>query len=550
MLLGSCARSAPSIAAVSGGSWRLLLPCRLLQRNVSHSSFLTGTRCFGVVCHTFPRFQRLNGHTNAGANAAAAAATTTRRRGRGRGRKKKEEKEEEADGDGVDIDMELEPVDLGKLALPLHLMETIPPDVIANIVAKDKTIVFSPHRKKHDVTRRIMRMKYRYSIQSLGKVFHFCFFAPTDTNRNGAVRNITPEDFQRVKDKMRTLTRFIIVDERWPLEMSIEVTPIIERAPSDNNSLVDVANMLSRVLADELHIGAWCGISSTPVLAKMACEAGRNEPSLHPAALASGGILSLKHYDLPTHESLKEFLANVPLSDIPVLGEAQVELLKTVYGIRNCGDISTQEERMGFSLAPATMDFFLSIAYGAIRLENEIGITLRQKGARCKAAQVRRESQYGRVVSEEQFINTVLTVFDSVHKDLLLYDFVTGRVSLETRRTVPRVFWVTEEYEDITPRTNNREILRETTLRLAKRFAPRRTKEFMDVYIVSIHFSDIRTWDEEYEGEANTHGRVRRRHRGKKPPLVGPEDKNNMGSKSKLMQWDEPIMPRGITVVM
>ncbi|EAN87785.1 hypothetical protein C3747_123g134 [Trypanosoma cruzi] len=547
MLLGSCARYAPSIAAVSGGSWRLLLPCRLLRRNVSHSFFLTGTRCFCVVCHTFPRLQRLNGDTNAGAVAATTTATTMTRRRRGR----RKRAEGEVDGEGVDIDMELEPVDLGKLALPLHLMETIPPDVIANIVAKDKTIVFSPHRKKHDVMRRITRMKYRYSVQPLGKVFHFCFFSPTGTTSNGAVRKITPEDFQRVKDKLRMLTRFIIVDKRWPLEVSVEVTPIIERAPSENNSLVDVANMLSRTLADELRIGAWCGISSTPVLAKMACEASRNQPPLRPAALASGGILSLKHYDLPTHESLKEFLADVPLSDIPVLGKAQVELLKSVYGIKKCGDISAQEDRMGFSLAPATMDFFLSIAYGAIRLENEIGITLRQKGTRCKAAQIRRESQYGRIVSEEQFINTVLTIFDSVHKDLLLHDFVTGRVSIDTRRTVPRVFWVTEEYEEITPRTNNREILRETTLRLAKRFAPRRTKEFLDVYIVSIHFSEIRTWDEEYGGASITHGNIRRRRRsGKKFPSGGPGEKDKVGIKNSLMQWNEPIMPRGITVVM
>ncbi|RNF01121.1 DNA-directed DNA polymerase [Trypanosoma conorhini] len=528
MLFTSCARYGPSLAVALGGSRRLLSPCRALRRGVLQSSCLTGATRFCVVGRTRPRLQR----TTQDADLVAAWMTTKREAGA----------EEEEARERQALDVELEPVDLKKLTLPLHSMETIPADVVANIVAKDKTIVFSPHRKQKDVTRRLLRMKYRYSIQPLGMVLHFRFFTLGGAKQEGAAATgITQDHFQRIKEKLRTFTRFIILDKRWPLEVSLEVTPIMQRSPTEFKSMEDVAHMLSRVMAEELHIGAWCGMSSTPVLAKMACEASQKQNPQDPKAVVSGGILCSRHYDLPTHEAVKEFVANIPLSDVPVMGKAQVELLKSVYGIRNCGDILAQEERLGFSLSQQTMEFFLSVAHGAMRLESEIGTTLRQKSPRCKSAQVRRESKYGRVISEEQFINTVLTVFDTVHKDLLLYDFVAGRVSLDTRRFVPRVFWVTEEYEDVTPRTNSRERLREAVLRLAKRFAPRRTEELLDMYILSIHLSDIRTWVEEYEGGSSGNGRVRRGPTVRKSAPVSPEEKKKKCGRE--VQWYEMMTP-------
>ncbi|ESL08417.1 hypothetical protein TRSC58_03880 [Trypanosoma rangeli SC58] len=533
MSFTSCVRYGPSLAVALSGTRRLQSLCCTLRRGVLQMSCLVSAKRFCAVCCTRRRLQRPR------RDAGVLATVTTKKR--------------EAECRAVDFDMELEPVDVKKLALPLHLMETIPPDVVANIMAKDKTIVFSPHRKQKDVTRRLLRMKYRYSIQSLGMVLHFRFFALGGDNQEGAttLAAITPDQFQRIKEKLRTLTRFIILDERWPLEVSVEVTPIMQHSPNEIKSIEDVVHMLSRVMAEELHVGAWCGMSSTPILAKMACEASQKQHPQDPKAVVSGGIMCSEHYNLPTHEAVEKFVANIPLSDVPVMGKAQVELLRSVYGIRTCGDILAQEERLGFSFSQQTMDFFLSVAYGAMRLESEIGTTLRQKGARCKSAQVRRESRYGRVISEEQFIKTVLTVFDTVHRDLLLYDFVAGRVSLDTRRFVPRVFWVTEEYEDVTPRTNNRERLQEAVLRLAKRFAPRRTKEVLDMYILSVHLSDVRTWTEEYEGEARPNSRVRRGPTVRKTAPVSPsEKKSKMRLRSPMARKDDANKPRGIKILM
>ncbi|RNE96740.1 DNA-directed DNA polymerase [Trypanosoma rangeli] len=536
MSFTSCVRYGSSLAVALSGTRRLQPPCCTLQRGMLQMSCLVGAQRFCAVCCTRRRLQRTR------RDADVLTAVTTKKREAG-----------EAECGGMDLDMELEPVDLKKLALPLHLMETIPPAVVANIVAKDKTIVFSPHRKQKDVSRRLFRMKHRYSIQPLGMVLHFRFFALHGDKQDGVTRlaDITPDHFHRIKEKLRTFTRFIVLDERWPLEVSVEVTPIMQRSPTEIKSIEDVVHMLSRVMAEELHVGAWCGISSTPILAKMACEASQKQHPQDPKAAVSGGILCSERYDLPTHEAVEKFVANIPLSDVPVMGKAQVELLKSVYGIRTCGDILAQDERLGFTFSQQTMEFFLSVAYGVMRVESEIGTTLRQKGARCKSAQVRRESRYGRVISEEQFIKTVLAVFDTVHRDLLLYDFVAGRISLDTRRFAPRVFWVTEEFEDVTPRTNNRERLQEAVLRLAKRFAPRRTKEMLDMYILSIHLSDVRTWTEEYEGGTHASCRARRGSTVRKTAPVPPsEKKSKMRLQSSMTRKDDANKPRGIKILM
>ncbi|ORC89809.1 uncharacterized protein TM35_000113430 [Trypanosoma theileri] len=495
------------------------------------------------------------------------------------------EKEEE-EWKNVNIDMDLEPVDLRKLKLPLHTMKIIPPDVIANVMAKDKTIVFSPLRKQEEVTQRLGRMRHYQSLQTLGKVLHFRFFTLNDSNDSkGVFQDITPETFQRVKEVLRTLTRFIVTDERWPVEISIEISSLISGDSQKVQSEDEVVKMLNNIFAEQLHIGAWCGMSSTPVIAKMACEVSQKEYSLTPKDILSGGIVHIKKYNLPTHESVKKFVADVPLSSIPVMGPAQVQLLKEVYGITKCGEVSLYAERIGYSLSQATMEFFYAVAHGLARVPGEVGTTMFRKAPRCKAAQVRRESKYGRIVSEEHFIDTVRAIFDIVYKDLLVHDYVTGRVTLDTRRTVPRVFWVTEEYEDIHPRTNDREVLREIVLRLAKRFAPRRTEELLDTYTVSIHFADIRTWREEQElkeeeeqekerekekeeqalkakmdkkdviPESTTKAKPRvlrvEPSRRTPSPLSPDEKKQRIRSQSHIVREnDDPDRPRGIAVVM
>ncbi|KAH9600369.1 UmuC domain [Trypanosoma melophagium] len=472
--------------------------------------------------------------------------------------------EEEEQFKNINLDMDLEPVDLIKLKLPLHTMETIPPDVIANLVAKDKTIVFSPLRKEEDIRQRIERMRHHQIIQPLGKVLHFRFFMLNDSNNKEDLQDITPETFQRIKEFLRSFTRFIVTDERWPVELSIEISPLISEDSQKMRSEDEVVKMLSDLFAEQLRIGAWCGMSSTPVMAKMACNDGQKEHSLTKENLISGGIIHTKKYDLPTHESLKKFVADIPLSSIPVMGPAQVQLLKEVYGITKCGEVALYAERIGYSLSQATMEFFYAVGNGIVRVRSEVGTTMFRKAPRCKAAQVRREAKYGRVVSAEQFIDTVMNIFDTVYKDLVVHDYVTGRVTIDTRRTIPRIFWVTEEYEDIQPRTNDRELLREVVHRLAKRFAPRRNEELLDMYTVSIHFADIRTWSEEHELKEEPVPETTETTEKPKPkvlraepsrrtpsPLSPGEKKQRIRSRSHLAREKEDSeKPRGIVVVM
>ncbi|KEG09798.1 hypothetical protein DQ04_04621030 [Trypanosoma grayi] len=520
------------------GSRRLALPYRTLRRGALQLTCLSNASRLRGDCPHSAQSQpcKQNGHAKRQEVNAV-------------------EDNEDEEWKNVDIDMELDPVDIKKLALPLHAMETIPPDIISNILAKDKTIVFSPTRKRMDVCRRLRRMKYRCSVQPLGKVLHFRFFSlEGPVNGRGAAKDITPECLQRIKAVLRTYTRFIVTDDQWPLELSLEVTPLMQQQEPHLQSELEVAEKLSCVLSKELCVGAWCGISSTPILAKMACDAGQREHTLKSKDFLTGGIVYINQYSLPTHESLEKFMADLPVSAIPVVGAAQVKLLKDVYGITKCGEIAEQEERLGYSLCPATTEYFLSIAYGTMRLRGEIATTLLRKASRCKTAQIRRESQYGRVVPEEQFIGTVMTIFDTVYKDLIMHDFVCGRVSLETRRTVPRVFWVTEEYEDLGTRTNDRDLLREVVLRLAKQFAPRRTKELLDVYSICVHFADIRSWTEEHEGAdvGSMCGRGRGRGRRKLETPASPEEKKRrMYARSpQARKKTEANEPRGIMVVM
>ncbi|CCD15476.1 unnamed protein product [Trypanosoma congolense IL3000] len=405
--------------------------------------------------------------------------------------------------EGVDINMKLDPVDVGKLALPLHLMDTISQDVIDNIIARDKTIVFSPNKKRRDVYRRLLRMKHRSSIQPLGQVLHLRFFPLRNpTNRRPA--DISLEDAHRIREKLCQYTRYLVTDNRWPTELSLDANPVIQQqreqmgnpaGTSCVQSVDDVMELLSRVLSNELNLGAWCGVSCTPVLAKMACDECHREYKLRPRDYARGGIVANKDYSLSSHEEAKAFVRDLPLSVIPVLGQAQVKLLKDVFGITKCGEIAEQELRLGFSLSPSTMEYFLSVAYGTVRLPSEVATTLVRKVTRWRTANLRRESQFGRVVTDEQFLNTVTSVFESAYNDIVAHDFVVGAVLLESRRCTPSVRWEVEEVEELDKRTNDHDLLRDITLRLAKRFAPRRIARLQDSYSISVHFRDACTWD-------------------------------------------------------
>ncbi|CBH17854.1 hypothetical protein, conserved [Trypanosoma brucei gambiense DAL972] len=451
--------------------------------------------CFHVICS--PRF-----HSNyvVGVNKAPSwiASPTERRQKFG-----EECLAEGKERDG-DMDVELVPVDVKKLALPLHLTDSIPQDIVDNIVARDRTLVFAPNMKILDLHRRLSRMKYRISVQPLGKVLHFRFFRLCKLS-SGMPGDVTVETFRSIQQKLSEYTRFLVMDERWPLELSLEITPIIEHQRKQMlecqgecrvSTAEDVMELLSSVFSAELRVGAWCGLSCTPVLAKMACDECHRKHKLCRQDYSRGGVVGTVRYDIRSHKEAKEFVQNLSLGDIPVVGKPQARLLEDVYGITKCGGIADQEVRLGFSLSQSTMEFFLSVAYGTVRLPSEATTTLLRKPPRCKAAHIRRESQFGRVVSDEQFINTVMSVFDNVYTDLVEHDFVTGRVMIETRRTLPRTHWVVEESEDIAPRTSDRDLLREVTIRLARRFAPRRTEELRDIYSVGVHFGDVRSWSE------------------------------------------------------
>ncbi|KAH8609457.1 putative impB mucB samB family [Trypanosoma vivax] len=284
-----------------------------------------------------------------------------------------------------DPSIKLQPVDMKKLSLPLHTMEKIPEDVAANVLARDRSIVFSPLRKQSEVFRRLFRIKHSFSVQPLGNVVHFRFYSLDDVTRTGMPTDISAEKFLEIKEKLRAFTRFVVTDDRWPLELSLEVTQCIKKMEecSENEmesgsttTKEDVVQLVSRVLSDELNVGAWCGLSCTPVLAKMACDACVASYTLRPVDLVSGGVVRQKCYDLKTHAELQNFMKELPLSEVPVLGPAQVRLLKDVFNVERCGQLAEIEERLCFTFSPQSTEFFLALAYGTMRLRGEVTTTL------------------------------------------------------------------------------------------------------------------------------------------------------------------------------
>ncbi|TPP40486.1 ATPase associated with various cellular activities (AAA) family protein [Leishmania donovani] len=143
----------------------------------------------------------------------------------------------------------------------------------------------------------------------------------------------------------------------------------------------------STVAASTASVRVCIGVATSPVLAKIACDAEvlavvaklRGEQAATLTADKGGGrsgvpLVSIRsfHRHIRSMKASRDFMASFPVSRVPVFTPAFVDLLKHTFGIVTCGDFYEKRYLLYYCMSRDTARACYAAAFGRMYFEAEV----------------------------------------------------------------------------------------------------------------------------------------------------------------------------------